>query len=167
MEPQRHLIEWLKDAHAMEEKAAQILERQEERFESYPDAQLRIRQHRDETKRQSERVAQCISRLDGETSGLKDLGGIVMGNFAAMANAMAEDEVVKNAIGDYAFEHFEVACYTSLIAAAEAVGDEHTAEVCREILEEEEAMANWLQQHLPEVTTSYLERDAVGLQAKR
>lgn len=42
----------------------------------------------------------------------------------------------------YVFEHHEIACYRSLIGAAEELGDAETAELCTEILREEEAMAD-------------------------
>lgn len=166
-QPREHLVAWLRDAHAMEEQAIEILEKQANRLESYPDMQRRIRQHIDETKRQAERVNECINRIGDGTSTAKDLTGKLMGNISAMTNAMASDEVVKNAIADLAFENFEIASYTSLIAAAEAAGDEQTAQVCREILQEEEEMAAWVKENLPQVTRTYMERDLADVQAKR
>ncbi len=55
-------------------------------------------------------------------------------------------------LADYASEHFEIACYRSLIAAAEEAGKPQVAEVCSEILEDEEAMADWIEEQIPEVT---------------
>lgn len=167
MDTREHLIDWLRDAHGMEVKALDILEKQASRLESYPEMQARVRQHAEETRRQAEQVAGCIERLGGDTSTVKDVTGKVMGTMAALTNAMADDEVVKNTLADYAFEHFEIACYRSLIAAAEATGDTQTAEVCRDILREEEAMASWIGERIPMVTQSFLQRDAAGVQAKR
>ncbi len=167
MNPQEHLIDWLRSAHGMEMEALDILEKQAARLESYPEMQARVQQHAEETRRQAEQVAGCIERLGGDTSAVKDLTGKVMGTMAALTNSMAGDEVVKNALADYAFEHFEIACYRSLIAAAEAAGDTQTAEVCRQILREEEAMASWIGERIPDVTQKFLQRDAAGLQAKR
>lgn len=167
MDTREHLIDWLRDAHGMEVEALDILEKQASRLESYPEMQARVQQHAEETRRQADRVAGCIERLGGDTSTVKDVTGKMMGTMAALTNAMAGDEVVKNALADYAFEHFEIACYRSLIAAAEAAGDEQTAGVCREILREEEAMAGWVGERIPTLTQSFLQRDAAGLQAKR
>ncbi len=44
--------------------------------------------------------------------------------------------------------------------AAEVAGDLVTMEVCRSITKEEVAMAEWLKEHLPEVTRAFLERSA-------
>lgn len=166
-QPREHLVAWLRDAHAMEEQAIEILEKQANRLESYPDMQRRIRQHVEETRRQAERINECIDRVGNGTSATKDLTGKLMGNISAMTNAMSSDEVVKNAIADLAFENFEIASYTSLIAAAEAAGDEQTAQVCRDILREEEEMAAWVKENLPQVTRTYMERDLADVQAKR
>jgi ferritin-like metal-binding protein YciE len=53
----------------------------------------------------------------------------------------------------------EIASYTILIKTAEQVGDTETARVCRQILQEEEAMADWLKQNLPQLTEQYLRRE--------
>ena len=52
-------------------------------------------------------------------------------------------------------------------AAAEEAGDQATASLCREILAEEQAMADWLKDHLPHVTQAFLRREEAGAPAKR
>jgi ferritin-like metal-binding protein YciE len=42
-----------------------------------------------------------------------------------------------------------IACYRSLIVAANEAGHPKIARVCREILREEEKMAAWLEKNLP------------------
>ncbi len=64
---------------------------------------------------------------------------------------------MKNFLSDYAAEHFEIACYTSLIAAAEELGHPQIAAICRDILRDEEAMAQWLKENIPEITRLYLQ----------
>lgn len=167
MEGRKHLVDWLRDAHAMEQQAESLLKRQAERLNNYVEMRRRIEQHIEETRSQAQRIEECINRVDGDTSAMKDIGGKISANMSALFNAAAEDEVVKNTIGSYAFEHFEIASYRSLIAAAEAVGDQYIARVCREILQEEEAMASWLEEHLPETTQMFLKRDEIDAPAKR
>jgi ferritin-like metal-binding protein YciE len=68
----------------------------------------------------------------------------------------------------YVFENAEIASYTSLIAAAEQVGDSEGVRVLSEIRNQEIAMAEWLFQHLPEVTQQFLQRSAQpGVEAKK
>jgi ferritin-like metal-binding protein YciE len=67
----------------------------------------------------------------------------------ALSTGPAKDEMLKNALADYAAENFEVASYTALIRAAQFLGDQETARVCQQILQEDQEMASWLQQNLP------------------
>ncbi|MGE5479819.1 MAG: ferritin-like domain-containing protein [Chloroflexota bacterium] len=168
LKTRENLIDWLKDAHAMEQQAIEILEKQRDRLENYPEAKIRIAQHVEESKKQAERVASCIEMLDGGASTMKDTIGKVSGNISAMMNAMATDEVVKNAIANYSFEHFEIACYKSLIEAAREVGEDHVARVCEQNLNEEIEMAKWCEQNLPIITKEFLHRDEMDSEtAKR
>lgn len=165
--PREHLIDWLRDAHAMEKAAIQILQRQDERLENYPEMHRKVREHLEVSRRQADQVADCIERLDGDSSTLKDLTGSFAANMNAMMNAMSSDEVVKDGIADYAFEHFEIASYRSLIAAAEAANEPEIAQICQDILQEEEAMADWLAEHLPTTTQTFLQRERADVEAKR
>ncbi|HCF9846888.1 TPA: ferritin-like domain-containing protein, partial [Pseudomonas aeruginosa] len=70
------------------------------------------------------------------------------------------DEVVKGAMSGYVFENMEIAAYTVLIAAAREVGDAETLAALERILPQEQAMADWLRDHLPELTQAFLARDS-------
>ncbi len=162
------LIEWLRDAHAMEAQAETMLNKQASRIEHYPELKARIEQHITETQNQAKLIEGCLQRYDKSYSGLKDLGGKMMAMGQAMGGMMVNDEVVKGAQMDYVFENLEIASYKILIAAAEAVGDVQTKEVCERILVEEIAMADWLRDHLAELTQAYLTRAAEPkVEAKR
>lgn len=161
------LIQWLRDAHAMEKQAETMLEAQASRLEHYPELRQRIREHISETQNQARRLETCIERLGSGTSTMKDTAGKMTAMMQGLGGALAGDEVVKGSMAGYTFEHFEISAYTTLIAAAEEAGDQQTASVCREILQEEKAMADWIERHLPAVTKQYLEREELGGPAKR
>ncbi len=158
--PQEHLLDWLRDAHAMEQQAETMLKGQAERLEHYPTLKARIEQHIRETQGQQETLEKCIKRLGGSTSTLKDLAGKLMAFGQAVGGATMSDEVVKGAMSGYIFENMEIASYTVLIEAADYAGDTKTADACRSIIKEEIAMADWLREHLPEVTRAFLARSA-------
>lgn len=165
---EENLMDWLRDAHAMEEQAETMLSAMAARIENYPQVKAKLEQHLEETRDQARRLEACIKRRGSDTSTAKDL----MGKFAAMGQgmggAMASDEIVKGSMAGYTFEHMEIAAYTVLVAAAEAAGDGETARTCRAILEQEVAMARWLEEHLPTVTRQYLGRaETPGATAKR
>jgi ferritin-like metal-binding protein YciE len=160
------LLKWLRDAHAMESSAEQILEKQVKRTKDHPELHNRISQHLDETRSQKKRVMQCIERLDGDTSTLKEMVGKFSGAMQAFGAAGADDELVKACISDYAFESMEIASYRSLIATAEAYNEPEIRKVCEEILAEEIEMANWLENNITEVTRMHLSKMGVSVQAK-
>ena len=161
-----HLVAWLRDAHAMELQAVEVLERQAARLEHYPELLAKVRAHLAQSHGQAQRVGRCLERLGADTSGVKDAAGKVVGTAQQLSGLFAGDEVVKSALADHTFEHYEMACYRVLIATAEEAGEPEIARVCGDILREEEAMARWLAGHLPELTRRYLERDAAGETAK-
>jgi ferritin-like metal-binding protein YciE len=161
------LLQWLRDAHAMEEQAEQMLSSQAKRLENYPELRARIEQHLQETRRQAERVRGCIERHGSSKSAIKDMTGKVVAVGQGLSGLFVGDEVVKGSLADYTFEHMEIASYKILIGAADEVGDSETKQVCQEILREEEAMASWLEQNLPSLTREYLKREQTpGVTAK-
>lgn len=166
--PQENLLDWLRDAHAMEQQAERMLKAQSERLEHYPALKARIDQHLQETLGQQKLVDECITRLGGSSSALKDMAGKLMAFGQAVGGSMMSDEVIKGAMAGYVFENVEVATYTVLIAAAQAVGDQQTQTACEQILPQEQAMAKWLLEHLPELTNAFLQRsEDPNLEAKK
>jgi len=162
------LNQWLRDAHAMEEQAEKMLQAQSSRIENYPELAAGIERHLAETRRQKERIEQCLTRRGSSTSSMKDVAAKFTAMLQGVGGTVASDEVVKGAMASYTFEHFEISAYKALIAAAEMAGDTETARVCTEICREEEAMADQLAGLLPKVATTYLERSARDMaEAKR
>ncbi|MEZ2410700.1 ferritin-like domain-containing protein [Bosea sp. RCC_152_1] len=159
-------MDWLRDAHAMEKQAETMLSSMAGRLEHYPELKARIESHLQETRVQSDMLSSCIERRGGDTSTVKDL----MGRFAAtgqgVGGMMTSDEVVKGAMAGYAFEHTEVAAYKVLIAAADHCNDPETSAICRRILNQEIEMANWLGEHMEQVTVAFLNRSATDQPAK-
>lgn len=159
---------WLRDAHAMEKQAESMLSKMAGRLEHYPDLKARIEQHIEETKGQLELLQGVLDRNGVDNSTLKDTIGKMAAFGQAMGGMTADDEVVKGAISGYVFEQFEIASYTSLIAAAELAGDTEGARVFEQIRDQEVQMAEWCLTHLPGVTEQFLVRDAAsGVEAKK
>ena len=94
-------------------------------------------------------VKSCIERLGGKPSMSKKTLGTVIGNLSSVATGPFEDELVKNFLSDYATENLEIASYRTLITAAQELGDQQTARICKQILRDEEDMARWLENNLP------------------
>lgn len=95
-----------------------------------------------------------------------------MSKMAAMGQSIGgmfpSDEIVKGSISGYVFEQFEIACYTSLLAAAKKAGDTASIPTIEAILKEEMQMADWLIKHIPQTTEQFLLRsEADGVEAKK
>jgi ferritin-like metal-binding protein YciE len=161
------LVAWLKDAHAMEQSAISILEKQSTRLQHYPRMEAKVKEHLEVTRRQAELLEGRLQYYAADTSSVKDLMGRFTGTMNALGSSTAGDEVVKAHMADYAFEHTEIASYRILIAAAKRLNDLQTQRVCEEILSQEEEMANWLGQELEGMTQAYLDRSETGEPAKR
>ncbi|MDR6303749.1 ferritin-like metal-binding protein YciE [Nitrobacter vulgaris] len=155
---EENLMAWLRDAHAMEEQAETMLKALAGRTDDYPEIKTLIEKHLGETQRQAKSLQECIQRRGGDTLTLKDVAGKMVAFGQGMSGMFVEDEIIKGAMASYTFEHMEVAAYQVLIAAAEAVGDGRTKAVCEGILQEELAMADDLESHLPGLTGKYLSR---------
>ena len=159
MAHQELVIAWLNDAHAMELAIAQVLERHAEQAKDHPPMHSALQRHLEQTRRHADLVKECVERMGGETSAVKTGTASVMGAVQGMTTKLAKDDLIKNTLHDYGTEHFEIACYTSLMAAAENLGDPETARVCGEILRDERAMAEFLFQQIPPTTIEMLQME--------
>jgi ferritin-like metal-binding protein YciE len=152
----------LRNQHAVEKQAIELLERQVGRLENYPELEQRMRAHIEESKEQASRLEALLGSLGTGESSLKDTMMSLFGNLAAMAHAPAPDEVIKNSFANYAFEHYEIASYKALITLAEATGHAQAMSPLRQSLAEEEAMARFIDEHLKPTTLKFLARASAG-----
>lgn len=142
-------IAWLNDAHSMENALIEVLEHQIKDAKDFPPMRTKLEQHLEQTRQHARLVNGCVETLGGHTSTVKTGMSKLFGQMQALSTGAAQDELIKNALADYAAENFEIASYTALIHAAQELGEQETARVCQQILREEEEMAQWLHQQLP------------------
>lgn len=158
-------IAGLRNAHAMESQALSVIDTQLGRLESYPEMITMLQQHRRETEGQIARLDQIFEGIGESASTLKDTAMSAMGSMQAMGHALAGDEILKNHMADYMFEHFEIAAYTSLITMAESVGATAAVPLLQQNLAEEQRFQQMLIDSLPRVTQTFLQRTESGLKA--
>jgi ferritin-like metal-binding protein YciE len=152
-------IAGLKNAHAMETQARELSARQSERLSEFPTLEAQIRQHLRETEMQLQRLEGCLEAAGQSASTLKDTALSALANLTAMAYAMAGDEILKNTFANYAFEHYEIAAYKSLLTLCDKAQMHSAATTLRQSLYEKERMAKWIEQHIEEVTLSFLGKE--------
>ena len=150
----------LRNMHALE-----LTQRQLERLENYPEMAAQLRQHNVESEAQAQRLTAILERHGTTASTTKNAVSSVMGNVAAALHAPAADEVLKNTFANFAFEHQEIAGYTSLIAMAEKLGDVASVPLLRQSLSEEQRMADWIGTHVVPTTQRFMELTAAGRKA--
>jgi len=161
MESKAHdiFVVGLRNAHAMETQARELMERQSERLTEYPEVQARVKRHLQETEGQIKRLDQCLSSLGESSSSLKDTAQSFLGNMMAAGHSMAGDEILKNTFANNAFEHFEIAAYKSLLTLCVPAGAESAQTLLEQSLREEEEMAAWVDQNVGKITLAYLQHE--------
>jgi ferritin-like metal-binding protein YciE len=152
----------LKNVHGVEHQALALIDRQLDHLENYPEVADMLRKHRVETGQQIDRVEEILAGLGETHSVVKDVALSISGNLAAIAHVFAPDEILKNSFANFAFENFEAASYTSLIALADAGSFTAAKPLLQTSLTEEQAMAAWIDSHNAALTLKYVERRAAG-----
>jgi len=145
----------LRNAYAMETQAIELIARQVERLQDYPQMEEQLRRHLRESEVQRDRIEGVLTGLDERHSSIKSAAMGLLGNLAALAHTPAPDEVVKNTLANYAFEHYEMAAYRSLLALGEVLPQMPGLAELKQSLAEEEAMAAWIDQHIGPTTLAY------------
>lgn len=159
-------ITGLKNAHAMENQALSIMKPQVKRIENYPDVAAKLEEHIRETEGQLSRLEEILTSLAEENSSLKDAALSFTGSMAALGHTVAGDEILKNSMANFAFEHFEIAAYRSLITIAELGGFAAMVNPLQANLDEEIAMAAWLEDNLRPTTIKFANLKEAGMSAK-
>lgn len=137
---QEHLVQHLRDVHALEEQALRQLERAVELSEDEELANA-YREHLEQTREHEQKITERIKAHDLEPSAVRDL---TMRSGAIGLRQLAEippDTPVKLAMHMFAFEHLEIAAYETLCRIARQASDDDTAKTAEEILAQEREAA--------------------------
>jgi len=163
--PRELYVRALKNTHALEQQALQIMERQVERLDQYPEMEQALRRHIQETHGQRDRLEEILLGFNEKPNALKE--GVLgfVGNMAALGHAPFSDEILKDTYANHAFENFEVAAYKSLLTIAEVAGEGSTAGI-EQSLREEEAMARFVYENIEAITRKYAALALAGEKAK-
>ncbi len=161
----RNFIAGLHNAHAVEQQALQVMNRQVERLENYPEVEQLLRRHIQETEQQRQRLEEVMSQLSESPSAIKEAVMGFVGNMAAVAHAVASDEIIKNMLANHALENYEIAAYKSLLIMGEAAGFNNLSGL-KQSLQEEETMARNVADLVEPVTRKYNELYTRDLQSK-
>lgn len=123
-----------------------------------------LRRHIAETR---DRLDEALAAMSESPSALKEGGLGFIGNMAALAHAPGQDEILRNAFADRAFENDEAAAYDAPTTLAEAAGQGARPPAFEMSLREELAMAQKMADLVRPTTQRYLELTVSGDKADR
>lgn len=166
-ENRESLIDWLRDAHAMEQQAATVMQTHADRIQHYPEFKRLLEVNAEESRLQSDRLRLCIESLGGSTSIIKDVTGKLIGLAQTISGYFAEDEVVKGVLALYTFKHYEIGSYRILLSTAHMLNETEIATLVGEHLDRELELSDQLEEHLGEVASIYLAREKLQVKASR
>ena len=150
------ITDWLRDTYAMERGVQTSLEKHADNDELSEEVRARARTHLEETRGHAEQVKAVLQSLGTDTSTMKTGMGIMGQGIKGITSRFAKDERIKDLLDSYMMEHFEIACYTALSAAAERAGMPQVIDICERILPDEERTAQAILSSLPAEVTRYL-----------
>lgn len=159
-ELQGQLIKHIDEAHAMEQNVLRMLDGMISTTDD-PEILDALEHHKMQTQGHADRMAQRLEAHDASPSTVKQIGG-VLGALAKMPLDLVRGEKAgRNARDGYATEHLEIAGYELLRRIAQKAGDEETATVAEEIIEEERAMAKLIEQNWDKFATLSLQEEGI------
>lgn len=156
MEHNENFIEWLHDAYNREVKLIPLLEAHKEHAEAHKDVFKQIDKHLEETKNHAQVMKGILKEMGEDVSEINGTIQSAAGAISGQSTVLADDRLIKNAIADYSTEHLEIATYAALIKSAEVLGHKEIVARLKGILNDEIAMAKWLENNLPGAVETFL-----------
>ena len=159
---QTQLVNHIDEAHALEQTVLRMLDGL---IQSADDPQIidRLEHHKLETQRHESLMRGRLEAHGASPSMVRQAAGMFEA-FMKMPLDLVRGERTGRAARDaYTTEHLEIASYELLRRVAERAGDEETARACRDILEEERAMAQFLEENWDRFAEQSLRESGVPL----
>ncbi|MFN3649624.1 MAG: DUF892 family protein [Armatimonadota bacterium] len=167
--PMEAIRRYLQDAIAAEKHFEGQL-RTNAKDAEQPEIKRLFEQHAEETRMQHERLTARLETLGGSPSGMKSFMANLFG-MAPKAAQMGHDAAergTQDLIMAYAVEQSEIAMYEALIVAADAAGDQETAQLAREIQQQERRTAERVWDLVaPAARQSFMKVTGTGREARR
>jgi hypothetical protein len=106
-------------------------------------------------------MAQRLEAYDAAPSTVKQIGGVLGALMKMPLDFVRGEKAGRNARDGYATEHLEIASYELLRRIAQKAGDEETAQAAQEIIAEEQAMANLIEEHWDKFAELSLQEEGI------
>lgn len=152
-------VDHLKDMYSAENQITKALPKVIKKATS-PELKKGLESHLKETEKQVQRLERIFESLENSPRGKKCVGmeGVLEEGKEAMAEKMPTDLMDAALIGGcQKVEHYEISAYGTLIAFANALGEDEAADLLKESLEEEKAA----DEKLTRVAMNVVNQDAI------
>lgn len=150
------IIDWLRDAYALERSQETALEKIHNNSDESIECRTAAAMHLTETRQHARIVESLLRSLGDDVSSFKTGLGVMTEKIKGLGTTLSPDEEIKDLLSSYAMEHFEIACYSAIAAGAEMAGLSHITNACRQIILDEEKMAEIIRKELPRSVQEYL-----------
>jgi ferritin-like metal-binding protein YciE len=139
----QQLTKYLTDAHAIEQQAL-VQMRAAPTIAADPEIADAFSRHLPETEAHNSLIDARLEARGAKPATLKDLAGKATGKGFALFAQAQPDTPGKLVTHAFSYEHMELAMYELLARVADRAGDDETAQVARQIREQEREMADRL-----------------------
>jgi ferritin-like metal-binding protein YciE len=154
------LVKHIDEAYAMEQNVLRMLDGMISTTDD-PEILDALEHHKMQTQGHAERMKARLEAHDAQPSGIKQVGGILQALAKVPLDMVRGEKAGRNARDGFATEHLEIASYELLRRIAERAGDEETARVATEIIEEEKAMADVISENWDKFAELSLKEEGV------
>jgi ferritin-like metal-binding protein YciE len=139
------LINHIDEAHALEQTVLRMLDGL---IQSADDPEIidRLEHHKLETQQHESLMRRRLEAHGASPSMVRQAAGMLEAALKMPLDLVRGERTGRGARDAYTTEHLEIASYELLRRVAERAGDEETAQACIEILEQERAMAQFLEE---------------------
>ena len=145
-----------RNLHAIQNNAKAMMHRVIDRLDDYPEAKQRLIAHLSDKDNEMRRLEQILNGLGEDPSSFKDSTMSMMGGLAGSMTGSLSDDIIKSSMITYGLASYEICAYEGMILLAEKAHQPEAIPLLKTCLAEEQAMADWLHEHMAPTLERYL-----------
>jgi ferritin-like metal-binding protein YciE len=159
---QTQLVNHIDEAHALEQTVLRMLDGL---IQSADDPEIidRLEHHKLETQQHESLMRGRLEAHGASPSVVRQAAGMLEALMKMPLDLVRGERTGRSARDAYTTEHLEIASYELLRRVAERAGDEETARACLDILEQERAMAQYIEENWDRFAELSLREEGVPL----
>jgi ferritin-like metal-binding protein YciE len=143
---QTQLVTHIDEAHALEQTVLRMLDGLI-RSADDPEIVDRLEHHKLETQQHESLMRGRLDAHGAQPSMVRQAAGMLEAFLKMPLDLVRGESTGRSARDAYTTEHLEIASYELLRRVADRAGDEETSRACRDILEQERAMATFIEEN--------------------